>query len=77
MELSKLKFKKFICEEIKALREYRLSSGAYKRMDGLVKTSIKRKFGASAIDMFGDLEEDGFERDEIIAFFHKILDKII
>jgi len=51
-----------------------ISNKSMNRADGLVKISSYAKLIEGGVDIFDDLQEDGFEPDEILAY---ILQSII
>ena len=49
----------------------KMSSGTYKRMDGLHNVSKMKSAMKSLVDIQKELFEEGFERDEIVEFLEK------
>ena len=53
----------------------RLSSGALKRMEGLVTISSKKKMVSVAYDIMSELEDEGFDKDEIIEYLQQVISR--
>ena len=49
----------------------KMSSGTYKRMDGLHNVSKMKSAMKNLVDIQKELFEEGFERDEIVEFLEK------
>jgi hypothetical protein len=73
--MKKSELRQIIKEEYNKILKTQLNEiSAEEMMNGLTKIKSMESFKASAIDMFNDLSQEGFEPDEISDFLHNVLE---